>query len=1480
MAGIHFDITGDNRNFLSALQEAEQGVKRTSAAVEREGGSVEKMFERIRTAASLSLAGFTVAGFARKVAEVRGEFQQLEVAFETMLGSAEQAGKMMDDMTRLAATTPFDLKGVANGAKQLLAYGMEADKVEDTLRRLGDVAAGLGIQIGDLTYLYGTTMAQGRMYTQDLNQFTGRGIPMLRELANQFGVAESEVKGLVEAGKIGFPEVERVIKSLTDAGGQFGGLMEAQSHTITGQISNIEDSLDMMFNEMGKSSEGAINTALEGVSFVVEHWKEVGSAIISVAAAYGTYKAAVVAAMAAQRVQAVWGSVTAFAEQARSVTSAKDAMLLLNIVTKASPWGLVLGAVAGAATAFGLFGSAVGDASEATDAGSESLSRYNAEVADEQRKIDAAFEALRKAKKGTEEYRVAKEGILSQYGQYLSGLGKEVSTLGDVEAAYKAVTAAAQESARARAMQGAMSQANEAWGKSYTPSANKLWKALRYQIGDEAADAEIARLNDEMRRHGEATATTRKRVAAYFKDTAYSSEVYKLLDKMSDASKKFNADVATAEAVLGKKETETVKATSSLSERVKAANTDNERKRLLDEVEKKLGDALDGSAEKKELMGLKATLDAKKKANSGKTDKGARNAADRRQAAEWKLDDAEESAVRERQRMLEDLESRVSEARLAARESGAATLRAQQEQENREELRRVEREKEDAIKAYVDAEEKIWEQREKVKKAKNASYTERQFDRATVDTSGVERQWEEIISLTKEKHEKADMEAERQALNDYLRQYGTYQEQRLAIAEEYGRKIREAEAADTQEAQKRLDIATLRAEQRKAEGEAADRRVLSNVDWVTTFGRLGSSFEEVIEDALGKINAYIATDDFASRPADEKKEVLTARQGLQDYVGNRSTFAGLDRELATLTERVSALREAEASHESAISQVAMAEAALSKTQKKDSVQYAAASARLKNAKEQEATTADAVREAGEAVATQQTAVADTAGDLQKNIDKLSQGLQGLASGSLGQTVDGLKQLMQSVGLSTKAFGKFQKTLEDTLSAVLGDELGGLLANSLDTVQGLLTGELAASIIAAVTGMVDNILKGILSGGFIMKPLEALKDGLGSLADTLTFGGFSALFGAEGNSKRVAEVTERLTKQNERLENSVEKLTAKIDETAGGTAIKSYEEAYAAQQRLTENKRTILDEQQGYHAAHHSNSYYWGLDKDSLRQINALLGTQLRNEWGDFAQLTAEQMDAIRSHLPDIWTEMLEQGKYDKGEWFEGYADQAGKLEELTAKINENLMGVSFSSLRDDFLSTLMDMESGTEEFGDKFNETMQKAVLNAMLGNAMDEKLKSWYDRLAKTMQEAGGVLTNAQITEARGEYDKMVSDMLALRDQASAITGYTGESAYRQEASVGAWQGMSENTAEELNGRFTAVQINTAQTAERMLSAMETMAALTQGQAAANALLSDISYGIGVGNSHLEDMVKYARLTYTQFGQKLDDLNTNIKRL
>lgn len=327
------------RGGVSELTAETKRAQREMADLDRATSSMDRTVRRLATA-------FAMKELVSKIAGVRGDLQQLEVAFRTMLGSASKADALMQQLVKTAATTPFGLEDVSNGAKQLLAYGLEAEKVNETLIRLGDIAAGLSVPLNDLVYLYGTTMAQGRLYTQDLNQFTGRGIPMISELAKQFGVAESKVKELVEAGKVGFPEVQKVIESLTDEGGKFGGLMEAQSKTIAGQISNIEDALQMMFNEIGQQSEGIISDTLSGVSYMIENYERFGRILLGVVATYGTYRAAIMAVVAMKG----WAT-AAEALHYNWLLLVEKAQKMLNATMLSNPYVLIATLLAGVCVA-------------------------------------------------------------------------------------------------------------------------------------------------------------------------------------------------------------------------------------------------------------------------------------------------------------------------------------------------------------------------------------------------------------------------------------------------------------------------------------------------------------------------------------------------------------------------------------------------------------------------------------------------------------------------------------------------------------------------------------------------------------------------------------------------------------------------------------------------------------------------------------------------------------------------------------------------------------------------------------------------------------------------------------------------------------------------------------------------------------------------------------------------------------------------
>lgn len=339
-----------------------------------------------------------------------------------------------------------------------------------------------------------------------------------------------------------------------------------------------------------------------------------------------------------------------------------------------------------------------------------------------------------------------------------------------------------------------------------------------------------------------------------------------------------------------------------------------------------------------------------------------------------------------------------------------------------------------------------------------------------------------------------------------------------------------------------------------------------------------------------------------------------------------------------------------------------------------------------------------------------------------------------------------------------------------------------------------------------------------SGNYIGAAMNGIKT-IGSLGKMFGIGG--------GNGAEVAKKTEELTESNDRLMYSIDKLKDSIDKSSGYTAVSNYNAAYDAQKQVNTQTMDILKTQMGYHGAHHSNAYYWNLSAQDYAAINKTLAQQSAvrggytnssinkvNSLEDIYKLTPEQMADIRTHNADVWKNMTDQGKYDKTEYWEQYTELAEKLEELTEQINENLTQTTFDSMKSDFINNLMDMSKSAKDFSNDFTTMLNQSMLNFALGDLMNKKLKPLYESWANKMKENGGrQLTPTELNNLKEEYDKIVQEGLAIRDNIADITGY--KQSYEQSASSGSFESMSQDTGEELNGRFTAVQIATEGTYE-----------------------------------------------------------------
>lgn len=739
-------------------------------------------------------------------------------------------------------------------------------------------------------------------------------------------------------------------------------------------------------------------------------------------------------------------------------------------------------------------------------------------------------------------------------------------------------------------------------------------------------------------------------------------------------------------------------------------------------------------------------------------------------------------------RSEEDLQMQVDDARIKAMDEGSKKTITQMELNFEKEMQTIDRQKEDALRKKIEDDRKEFEDNPENKK--------KPFDATGIELSNDEKKkYDALYKSEIEYFEQDKQRMEFQHMQDYLKEYGTFQQKKLAIAKEYDEKIR-----NSQNEWERKSFAKER--DTKISGLETDA-IKANIDWVAVFGEFGGMFNDMIKPALEKAKEYVKTDKFKNSDQDSQKSLIDAINQMEKSLGGAEgvnfkklgqdikayQLAEQNRILAIESEAdaINKLKKAQEDYEKAIKSGTETE----KLSAKDA---------LDNAQQNADAASTNVKVQTEISNQSQQDVTDTATKLKANMDNVTEGLSKLASGGIKNAYDGLIQAGKGMGGAIEA-------VSDKLEDV---PIIGWIVSIIDVFKDGLS-DLVGGLLDSIFNAVSGIISDVLSGDLFVTIGKSLASGVGKILNSITFGGFNSWFNVNGNEKETAEKIEKLTNSNEALKTSIDGLTKKMEESNGVKSIDYYQKAKYAQDRSNENYRQILDAQMRYSSAHHSNSYYWDLNKSSLSQVNNLLGTNLKNSWADFSKLTSEQMNDIRTQLPDIWSEMIDEGKYGdrfKDDW-NNYADQAGKIEELTEKINENIAQISFDGLRDSFIDSLMDMDASAEDFANKFEEYLMRSMLNFSVGDMIDDDMKAWYNSWAETIGKQNGELTPEQIKQYKKEWDDMVQKGIDKRNDLAELTGYDPSSSSSQDSTQKGFAAMSQDTGNELNGRFTALQIS-----------------------------------------------------------------------
>lgn len=831
-------------------------------------------------------------------------------------------------------------------------------------------------------------------------------------------------------------------------------------------------------------------------------------------------------------------------------------------------------------------------------------------------------------------------------------------------------------------------------------------------------------------------------------------------------------------------------------------------------------------------------------ANKSKTD-AKKDATQQKQigSAEGKLDEVIYKNAYERAKAWQSLEQQVADAKIKAMKEGEEKVIAERKRELSKEIEQIEEQKNAAIKAERDRQKAEFDAQQSVIKAKGGK-AETWDDKKHLDSKNIQKiteQYTIIEQKTVESYNNEIYADEIKSYREYLKEYGNLEQQKLAIIEEYNEKIKEARAKGNlfEEAKLKTDL-----EEQLKKLNFNDFK--DSINWDSVFSDMGRLSKSYLEDLRKKLKDLLGS---GTLDIDDMKVVSEQIGKIDDAISEQTDKWGWSNEKVREYNRL--LQEAADAQE----RLNLAQSKLDKEQRssenlKEYIQY------IFTSKGVDVQTGDISSQNKEKLLGNKNLFSEAELSKLKGLfDELA-----VSEVKVGKATKEVKKAQEDANVSQDKARKSIKEIANEWAESIGN-VAKKLQEASELIDALGFGD--SDLGKKLKSGADAFNKGsqaasdFATGNYI----GAAINGVGAIKSL----GSALGIGNGSNAKEVAETTNRLTESNERLQYSIEQLKSSIDKTSGMSAVSNYQKAYDAQKQINKQSMEILQSQMGYHGSHHSNAYYWNLSAQDYAAINRTLAQQSAVRGGyvnstinkvssleDIYKLTPEQMKDIRTYNQDVWKNMTDQGKYDKTEYWENYTDLAEKLEELTDKINQNLTQTTFDSMKDNFISNLMDMSKSAQDFANDFTTMLNKSMLNFAVDKLMNERLKPLYENWANKMKENGGrKLTPTELNDIKEEYDKIVKEGLAIRDNIAAMTGY--KDAQSQQTATGkAIEAITADQSSSLIGIGYAVQI-----------------AQEQGNEVRKAIAVDVSY-----------LRIYAEQTYNNISEMRDIQYQGLEQL
>lgn len=1470
MPSIKFDITGDNKQLVASLQQAQQVIGKTIDQLNAEGGKIDKIFtdasekvdkagtsikgtlKKIGKAVGAYFAAEKVKDFIGEIMNVRKEFEQLQISFSTLLGSDVLGKKMFDEITQFATTTPMLEKDLASAAQTMLGFNIQAEKVMPLLKQMGDISMGDSQKLQSLSLAFSQAASTGKLMGQDLLQMINAGFNPLAEISRTTGRSMAELKDDMSAGKITIDMLEGAFKSATAEGGKFHGMLNKMADSAAGAFSNLEGAMQKFYNEIGTELEAplvsATNSVTASFNFMAEHAKEVVSALSGLIAAVGTYKAACILVAASQN------KLSIATQLYTAITSAcQKAVRLLNLELMANPYvaaATAITAIVAGCTAWYAQTNKVTAAQSALAKVEETA----AEEADKQKaKIESLSATLHNNKLRLDQREKALRELQTIVPAYNAQLTSEGRIIRDNTKALKEYCEQLDRSARLKAAQSLLTETYE-----------KRLKAQR-------DEAEAQKKLNEKRKAQQDAATD---VGVYSNDTSYEEKMVK------DAKKRHkdaNDEIKALKELIESDSVETSgKGGGSKAEQANKETLEAQKKNLQQRLDRMLPADAKGKAGaeiKRRIKAIDKEINDAYSINSGSTASYKSNntriaKAEARDTQKLNDEQIKYNEQLSRQKAQAILEARQYE--INAMVEGRDRKLKQIQLDYDKEKQAIKDGIADTKKANEEAARQLWEAQnpnaaDKGQNWENTGKVGKNFD-LTNEQKNLYQQREKANDASYARQLEEQRKLDEQYQNEYLKKYGNVQEQRLAIAKEYNQKIADMQAQGVTNA----EIETIKADKGAALSNFDAEQIKKSINWDVIYGNLEGLNKVTLEHARDQLQQFIDTSKNLS-PADIK-DLYTALESLNDRLDMTNIISAFKnaKEQAKIAaqEVIDARKQLDAaSQENSAAQLSLgiADMQVSSAQKDadnakktgDTIKFAAAQLQLNNAiekrnKAQEKVTAT-TKKLGDAEANyqkKQGKAIEAEAKAKKSGDKLRNGLAGLAGqmSSLGDALGGTAGELLSFGSS--AISAFNAT-----------------SKGIETIK-----EDAISLESAVA---------------ILAIIQAAFTAISEAANILGLGGDSAA------TKQAKALADQYSAMKDIWDELIEKKQEYINISYGSEAKNAYDDAtkYLTNEIEYARKAAAAQLSAGASAGSHSYGYrmWQGSYKDEngrnwqdvASEISKAIGTNISG-MDSFTKLNAQQLQYIKENYVGLWASM--------DDTFRGYMqdiiDAEDKAKALGDSLNEALTAVSFDDFYDNFTSLMSNMDADASTFADNFEEYLRNAILQSLLANKYKSKIEALYKswtQAADTNGDGINDMTAEETKQLREAESLLAQEMLADRDNLMATFGLSTNSS--QKATAEGIQNITADQADQLVGRITAMQIaveqskdSTVMLSTEVANGVTQLLSISSGVTSANKNLSDMLLQLQTTNSYLYDIADRNKKMYNEWSDKLEAINQSIK--